>query len=68
LKIRKEANKSKELKLFEKDLQEEFEELISEKREEYNREMAEYELHFKAWKFQQTKKVNLRKIKKFLNK
>jgi len=64
--FRKEVNKGKEAKLFEKDLQEEFEELISEKREEYNRDMTDYELQYKAWKFQQTKKVFINFIKQNL--
>ena len=56
---RKETNKAKELNIFEKDLQEEFEESISEKREEFNKQMIEYNAQHKAWKFQQTKKVIL---------
>ena len=56
---RKEVNKAKEAKIFEKDLQEEFQEILAEKKEEFEKEMAEYNVKHKAWKFQQTKKVIL---------
>jgi hypothetical protein len=47
----------KEEKAFDKDLNDEFEEILSELKEEYDFKSAEYNKNNKAWKFQQTKKV-----------
>lgn len=55
--FRKNVNKSKEEKLFEKELKEEFEEIIEEKKEIYDLEMLEYNQKLRMWKYQKAKKV-----------
>ena len=57
---KKDVNKSVEEKEFEQDLVEEYEDLIAEKREEFNTEMAKYSAELKAWKLQQTRKVQIK--------
>ena len=47
----------KEQKQIDKELKEEFDEILAEKKEELEKETSEYNIKLKAWKFQQTKKV-----------
>ena len=53
---RKEANKAREEKHYDKELKDEFEDTMAELREEHEAKMANFDLKMKAWKFQQTKK------------
>ena len=59
--FRKEVNKAKEDKQYERELREEFDEIIEEKKEIYNTELIEYSKKYRAWKFQRTKKASLGK-------
>lgn len=58
---RKDVNKTKEERQFEKDLREELDEIIAEKKEEYQRELAEYTQKLKAFNFRNTQKAEAKK-------
>ena len=58
---KKEANRDKEQRAIDQDLNDEFEELKAEKLEEYQKEMGLYNQKLKAHKFQQTKKMEAKK-------
>lgn len=45
------------MKQFERELKEEFDETLAELREEYERQIHEYNANLKAWKLQKTRKV-----------
>lgn len=55
-------NKEKEVKEFERELKEEFEETLAERREEYERSMNEFNFKMKAYKLQKTRKVDHQQI------
>lgn len=55
---RQNVNKSKEEKKVERELKEEFDEIISEKKEIYDQEMVEYSQKYRMWKYQKNRKVN----------
>lgn len=59
-------NKEKEVKEFERELKEEFEETLAERRDEYERSMNEFNANMKAYKLQKTRKVR-RNSKQILN-
>lgn len=54
---RKEVNKEKEQRQFERELKEEFDDILFELREESERQMNDYNAKMKAWKLQKTRKV-----------
>lgn len=54
-------NKTKEEKQFEKDLREELDEIVTERKEEYQRELAEYTQKLKAFNFRNTQKAEAQK-------
>lgn len=53
-------DKEKEREQFEKELNEEFEETLAELREDYDRNLIEFNSKMKAWKLQKTRKVFFR--------
>ena len=58
---RKDVNKTKEERQFERDLREELDEILTEKKEEYQRELAEYTQKLKAFNFRNTQKAEAKK-------
>jgi len=58
---RKDVNKTKEERQFERDLREELDEILTEKKEEYQRELAEYTQKLKAFNFRNTQKAEAKR-------
>jgi hypothetical protein len=54
---RKESNRAAEEKEYQRELDDEYNDILADKKEEYAKKHAEYSVQLKAWKLQRTRKV-----------